>query len=211
MQDLKITDNQLNSIANYTKPTTKIIFSEDDVDLFDQNGYDLSRIEQFYCDYNDLKYKDHRVFRQAIKRDWFTQTRVFEGAHLNHALIFERKGFSGDAYDELRGWCDKYPTFFKVLKIKSKWGLDFSVDYCDREGNVFEVFHWEYDGFDYNEIVDMKLSHEEKFMAIDWDDAAKTLLNKKDEWYHLDFFAQSHYKSNYFGIADERFKLVILE
>lgn len=210
MQDLAITSNQLNSVANYTR-ATKYLFMEGDIDLFDQNGYDLSKVEQIYANFNGFNLRDHRVYRQAIKSDWFDQTRVLDGAHLNHALLFERKGFSDDAYYELEMWCKKFPLFYKVLKIKPKWGLDFSVDYCDEAGNVFEVFHWEYDGFDYNEILDMKFSHEEKFIAIDWDDAAKKLLSKKDEWYHLDFFAQSHYKSNYFGITDERFKLVIWE
>ena len=55
----------------------------------------------------------------------------------------------------------------------------------------------------------MKESHEKMFIKIDWDDAAKTLLKKKYEWYYLDFFDQSRYKSEFFGIRDERFKLVL--
>lgn len=180
-----------------------------DMDLFDQNGYDLTRVEQLYCLTNNFNFTDHREFRQGIKRDWFTDQFDQDGAHLNHAVLFERKGFEGEAYEELEKWCKINTKFYKVLKIRSKWGLDFSVDYCDRNGNVFEVFHWEYDGFDYNEIVEMKESHEEKFISIDWDDAANTLLKKKDEWHGLDFFAQSHYKSEFFGIRDERFKLVL--
>lgn len=207
MQNLTLSPNGLDAKPNYTEKCGVTLLAKD-MDLFDQNGYDLSRVEQFYCYKNNFTFDDHRVFRQAIKRDWFTDSSDSH-AHLNHALLFERKGFEGDAYEELLGWCKTNPHFYKVLNIRPKWGLDFSVDYVDINGNVFEVFHWEYDGFDYNEIIEMKQSHEEKFLAIDWDHAAQHLLAKKDEWYGLDFFAQSHYKSEYFGICDERFKLVL--
>lgn len=208
MQALIKTSNQLNKIPNYTRKCGYTLLAKD-FDLFDQNGYDLTKIEQFYCIANSFMFHDHRGFRQAIKQDWFTDVSTYEGAHLNHALLFERKGFDSDAYEELLRFCKINPRFYKVLNIRPKWGLDFSVDYCDNEGNVFEVFHWEYDGFDYNEIVEMKESHEEQFLKIDWNDAAKTLLKKKYEWYYLDFFDQSKYKSDFFGIQDERFKLVL--
>jgi len=208
MQDLTLSVNQLDPRPNYTKKCGTNLLGKG-VDLFDQNGYDLSEVEQFYCLKNDFGFKDHRIYRQAIKRDWFIEVPDEQGTHLNHALLFERKGFEGEAYEELQELCKINPRFYKVLNIRPKWGLDFSVDYCDKDGNVFEVFHWEYDGFDYNEIVEMKQSHEEQFLKIDWNDAANKLLAKKDQWYNLDFFAQSHYKSDFFGIRDERFKLVL--
>ena len=55
----------------------------------------------------------------------------------------------------------------------------------------------------------MKQLIEPIILSIDWIEAAKRLLNKKEEWYQLDFFAQSDYKCNYFGIPKERFKMVI--
>jgi hypothetical protein len=45
-------------------------------------------------------------------------------------------------------------------------------------------------------------------LAIDWDEAAEQILKHKAEWHHLDFFAQSAWKCNYFGIPRERFKMV---
>ena len=208
MQNLKLCNRQLNKIPNYTRKCNYMIL-EKDFDIFDQNGYDLSKVEQLYCISNNFLFNDHRGFRQAIKHDWFTDMKEDQGAHLNHALLFERKGFEGEAYEELLERCKENSRFFKVLNIRPKWGLDLSIDYTDFEGNVFEVFHWEYDGFNYDEICEMKESHEKMFLGIDWDDAAKTLLKNKDEWYNLDFFAQSHYKSEFFGIRDERFKLVL--
>ena len=46
-------------------------------------------------------------------------------------------------------------------------------------------------------------------VGVDWDDAAKHLLSKKDEWYSLDFFSQSAYKCSYFGIPQEHYKVVV--
>ena len=41
--------------------------------------------------------------------------------------------------------------------MKSKWGIDISIDYTDYDGNVFEVFHYEWDSFDYDPIIEKKL------------------------------------------------------
>jgi hypothetical protein len=49
---------------------------------------------------------------------------------------------------------------------------------------------------------------EPKLLAIDWEDAGKQLLKRKDEWHSLDFFAQSDWKCNYFNLLPERFKMV---
>jgi len=93
--------------------------------------------------------------------------------------------------------------------MRPKWGLDFSMDWVDREGNAFEILHWEYDCFDYTEAAEIKESVQPKLNSIDWDDAAQQLLKRKDEWHGLDFFAQSDWKCNYFRIVKERFKMVI--
>ena len=97
----------------------------------------------------------------------------------------------------------------KLINIKPKWGMDFSMDYYDSDGNTFEVLHWEYDGFDYDEMYSKKLSVEKILCDIDWDDAAKQLLKRKNDWYNLDFFKQSDYKCNYFGIGQERWKMIV--
>jgi hypothetical protein len=82
------------------------------------------------------------------------------------------------------------------------------MDYVDEQGNVLEVLHWEYDGFEYEEIQEKKLKNEPKLLDIDWDDASKQVLARKQEWYNLDFFEQSAWKCDYFGIERERFKMV---
>ncbi|HQV87868.1 MAG TPA: hypothetical protein PK714_01610, partial [Nitrosomonas sp.] len=167
--------------------------------LFDQNGYDLTDLEQLYAEANLTPAHAHREHRHAVKAPWFTQPNRVEGAVLNHSLLFERKGYSGNALEQLEQWAQSNPLVYKIIKMRPKWGLDFSMDYADRAGNVFEVLHWEYDGFDYDEVAERKQQLEAKFAATDWDDAAACILKLKDQWHHLDFFAQSDWKCNYFG------------
>ena len=39
-------------------------------------------------------------------------------------------------------------------------------------------------------------------------DSLKQILAAKAQWHHLDFFAQSRWKCEYFGVPEERFKMV---
>ncbi len=93
--------------------------------------------------------------------------------------------------------------------MRPKWGLDFSMDYVDREGNAFEVLHWEWDSFDYEEIEAVRKEIEPILLGISWQDAAQDLLKYKSQWHHLDFFDQSDWKCDFFGGPKERFKMVI--
>lgn len=210
MQDLTLTASQFNP-----DPYWEVPLSSDRPlayvvpDLFDQNGYDLCYIEQTFADKNLAHSEKHRSHRTALRKTWLKQNYKEEGAVLNHALLFERKGYTGRALEQLQRWAKEQPVYYKLINIKPKWGLDFSMDYYDRDGNTFEVLHWEYDGFDFNEINDKKQEVEQQLVGIDWDDAAKEILKRKDEWYHLDFFKQSDYKCNYFGIGSERWKMVV--
>lgn len=210
---VKLTDNVLNPNGYWDQPVAKLVYlpTAEDLALFDQNGYDLTQLERHYAYSNYNKSKKHREHRNALKEDWFTQDQKIEGAVLNHSLLFERKAYTGAALKELKQWAKELPLINKIIALRPKWGLDFSMDYVDRKGNAFEVLHWEYDGFDYEEVQVRKLQVQAKFATIDWDDAAEQILKHKDSWHHLDFFEQSHWKCDYFGIPNERFKMVAWE
>ena len=205
------TDNKFDRKAHWENPIAKMVFipTYEDIELFDQNGYDLTVLEQHYAYANYQKPKKQRDYRFAIKSDWFTQFNKIEGAVLNHSSLFERKGYEGRALTQLQQWAKNLPLVYKVISILPKWGLDFSMDYVDREGNTFEILHWEWDSFHYETIEEVKLKIEPVLLNTDWDDAGKQILNLKDQWHHLDFFAQSEWKCQYFGIPKEQFKMVI--
>ena len=210
MLNVVITDYCFDPDGYWANPVEKLLYrpTHEDLELFDQNGYDLTQLERHYAYSNYAKPKLHRDHIHALKWDWFTQDYKLEGAILNHSLIFERKAYTGRALAELQYWARELPLIHKILALRPKWGLDFSMDYVDHKGNAFEVLHWEYDGFDYEEVQVRKLQVQAKFATIDWDDAAATILKRKSEWHHLDFSAQSAWKCDYFGITRERFKMV---
>lgn len=210
MSYIALTDNQFNSEGYWNNPVDETSSpSAIDLALFDQNGYDLTKLEQRFAQTNLAPFHAHRDHRHALKTAWFTQQSKLEGAVLNHSLLFERKGYCGEALEQLQQWAQTNPLVYKLIRMRPKWGLDFSMDYVDRSGNVFEVLHWEYDGFNYEEVERRKQQLQIKFASIDWDDAAINMLKLKDQWHCLDFFAQSDWKCNYFGIVKERFKMVI--
>ena len=142
-------------------------------------------------------------------RSWFTSDQTVEGVHINHAAILERKAYAGEAYVQLKKWSQEVPLVNKLTRIKSKWGIDFALDYVDKEGTVFEVFHYEWDDFDYFKVDKVKTEVEKVILSVDWDHAASLLWNRRDEWMKLPFFKQSDWKCDYFGLGPEKFKEVI--
>lgn len=214
MYNLAVTDKKFNpngywscKIENHPAP------HYDWVKLFDQNGYDLTEIEIMFSKVNGNCHSLHRnATHVALKYPWFIQDpSPTQGAVLNHALLFERKAYQGQALDQLQSWAQHMPLLYKVIRMRPKWGLDFSIDWADTSGNVFEIFHYEFDSFDYTEISELKSQLEEKFLKINWESAAQELLKRKAEWHDLDFFGQSDYKCGFFGLPSERFKMVIWE
>jgi len=206
---MKLAANKFNTEGYWTCPLVNYQPIISDLDLFDQNGYDLTALEQRYSQVNSTPVHRHRAHRTAIKSPWFTQEPVGVGAHLNHSLLFERKAYHGLAREQLVSWAVELPLLHKLLAMRAKWGLDFSMDYVDHAGNTFELLHWEWDSFDYSQVEAVRARVEPVLLAIDWEDAAHALLARKDEWHHLDFFAQSDYKCRYFGVPKEQFKMVL--
>jgi hypothetical protein len=174
--------------------------------LFDQNGYHLTSIEQCYADINGYPKKVRR-HETVIRQSWIVWDKV-DGAHINHSDLFERKSYNDDALEQLQFHAKHNPMLFKIIKMKSKWGIDISIDYVSEDA-VFEVFHYEWDSFEYELIHDKKLEIEKFVLNQDWDVVAKDLWKLKDKWFYLDFFEQTKWRTDYFGLSPEKFKNVI--
>jgi hypothetical protein len=211
MNDLSLLPAEFDPQPFYCRPlNVEAVPGPESVALFDQNGYDLTNLEIAYSAENGNRHSHHRNHTHtSLKRSWFGQQPKTQGSVLNHALIFERKAYSGAALEQLQTWAKSNPLLWKVARIRAKWGIDFSIDWADREGNVFEILHYEYDSFDYEEAQAVKCVLEDKFSNQDWDHAAQCVLKRKNEWHDLDFFAQSDWKANFFGLGPERFKMVL--
>jgi hypothetical protein len=212
MSNVVLTENKFDENGFWSKPIAKMIFlpTADDLALFDQNGYDLTELEKHFASSNCAGPDSHRCHRTALKKNWFVQNpATVEGPVLNHSLLFERKAYNGAALEQLKFWSYELPLVHKIISMRPKWGLDFSMDYVDRKGNAFEILHWEWDSFSYDEIVAVKQTVEPVISGIDWNQAAADLIKYKDQWHCLDFFEQSDWKCNFFGIPKEKFKMVI--
>ena len=203
---LSRTGHSLNSAPTWqTIISAQHVPTPSDMLYFDQNGYDLTQLEQLYAEANCTDVSSIR-WRTAIKKEWYTSDSISH-AHINHASLFERKGYAGAALAQINEFGKTVPLIYKLAHLRPKWGIDISIDYIDHD-NAFEVFHYEWDDFNYDAVSEKQLEIEDIISNTDWDDAANALLKRKDEWYHLDFTGQSNYKSNFFGLPPERFKLV---
>jgi hypothetical protein len=205
---ITLTDNQFHTNRTWTKPVNWDSLpsnSSELVELFDQNGYRLTKLESHYAGANNHPTVNHR-YEVSLRQDWFVDDKPSTGPHLNHAYLFERKGYAGEALEQLKEFAKESHLVHKLINYKGKWGVDFSMDYVDSQGNSMELLHFEYDSCNFNEIQDVKRIVEEALARTDWDLVAQILMEKKHEWIDLEFFEQSKYKTDFFGLPAERFK-----
>ena len=57
--------------------------------------------------------------------------------------------------------------------------------------------------------MEKKQEIEQFVIHKDWDDIAQVLWNRRNEWYYLDFFEQTQWRTDFFGLSPEKFKNVI--
>tara|TARA_B100000085_G_scaffold175697_1_gene160030 strand:- start:876 stop:1505 length:630 start_codon:yes stop_codon:yes gene_type:complete len=206
---MKVADTFLKKEPNFLDATEDILTLRDpnSVDLFDQNGYHLTKAEQAFLVRNGYQ-PIVRRHEDCLRHDWILWDKR-DGAHINHCDLFERKGFGDQALDQLYAIAESNnPMLYKLIKMKPKWGIDISIDYVSKD-HVFEVFHYEWDAFEYDAVIEKKLEIEKFVLNLDWDKVALELIELKDQWYHLDFFEQSKWKTDFFGLSPEKFKNVI--
>jgi len=209
MKEIKILKSSFDKKGFWKKELaeTSILSDTNCTNLFDQNGYHLTAIEQAYADISNY---DLSLRREdwVIHKPWMSWDKN-TGAHFNHCELFERKAFSGRAREQLIKYSGINPMLWKVIKMQPKWGIDVSIDYVDRAGRVFEVFHYEWDDFNYETVQAKKQQIENFVLSKDWDEEAEKLWELRNEWINLNFFEQSEWKTDYYELEPENFKNII--
>ena len=176
--------------------------------LFDQSGYDLCPLEQEYAKAN-IGEAEYIRYRRAIAKPWILSETNKTGPHINHSYLFERKGYHGYALEQLGHWAEGNHLIHKMTQLKSKWGIDISLDYVDSSRyNTMELFHYEWDSNELDEVLAKKEEIQEIMFSMDWQEFANVKLKYKDEWIHLDFVGQSKWTTEQLKLPKEKFKLV---
>ena len=169
---------------------------------FDKDGYEVpTPLEYLHYEINGVELNREIQYHIAPVQEWYTDVEKSEhGLVLDHCMLLTRYAFAGAAREQLIEVCKNRPILQKLLNIKPKWGIDFSLDYVTHD-IVMEVIHIEQD-FDNLEAAEAAREHLEKIIDnTDWYDGAIRLWKKRDEWINLSSDDHSDYKAQFFGWA----------
>lgn len=182
-----------------TKPIDDRLLLNTSMAFFDKDGYELNMLEQLYYQANDVDISEKHLYHTANHVKWIEQSvRVNRGPVLDHSLINTRWAYDGEAREQIQRLSKFNGLLNKLLSIKPKYGLDFSLDWVDND-ICFELFHIELDRFDRDEVIEHKMKAEEIILNTDWVDAGQQLKKIKDQWEGLSSDDQSDFKARYFG------------
>ena len=100
------------------------------LNFFDKDGYELTELEQKYAIYSGIDLSEKHNKHTAAHYWWYKDETLSEqGCVLDHSMIITRYRFEGEARKELERLVSKRPILNKLLSIRSKYGIDFSLDY----------------------------------------------------------------------------------
>lgn len=167
---------------------------------FDKDGYEVpALLERAYYEKSGVKLNHDIQYHIAPVIPWYIDTTDSEeGLVLDHCMILCRYAFGGEARKQLEEVVERRPILRKLLNIKPKYGIDFSLDYISKD-IVTEVIHIEQDFADINAAEQAKAKLEYIIETTDWEQGAKELLKRKSEWQNLSSDDHSDYKAQFFG------------
>jgi hypothetical protein len=167
---------------------------------FDKDGYEVpTPLEHLHYEANGVELNREIQFHIAPVQEWYHDIEQSEhGLVLDHCMLLTRYAFAGEAREQIQQVCANRPILQKLLNIKPKWGIDFSLDYVTRDV-VMEVIHIEQDFDSVEEAYDAKERLEHIINNTDWYDGAMLLYQRKHEWENLSSDDHSDYKAQFFG------------
>lgn len=167
---------------------------------FDKDGYEVpTPLEHLHYEANGVILNREIQYHIAPVQEWYTDTESSEhGLVLDHCMLLTRYAFAGAAREQLIEVSRQRPILQKLLNIKPKWGIDFSLDYVTHDV-VMEVIHIEQDFDNLEEAQNAKERLEYIIDNTDWYDGAIALWQRKSEWENLSSDDHSDYKAQFFG------------
>ncbi len=190
-----ITDNHFLKQAEIEVPIDDGYFTELNLRHFDNDGFQLNRLEQLYYQAQGIDTPECLGVR-AAHYDWFS---VIEPGPfiIDHSLLITRCAYVGRAREQLERMSATYPYLKKYLLLKPKWGFDFALEYAGEE--YVEVLHIERDFDSYREAVLQKELFEKRVLGERWNLFVKELLVRKPIWEPLQGMARNDWKARFWG------------
>lgn len=188
------------SYPYFTQPLPAGLLETLPFEYFDKDGYEVpTHIERVYYSTEGIVLNSKVQFHTAPVHEWYVDENKREhGFVLDHAMLLFRYGFTGAAKQQLEEAVKKRPILRKLLDIKPKYGIDFSLDYVD-DSYVMEVIHIEQDFHTLEEANAAKQKLERIIERTDWDKAVLDLRTLKHKWIGMSSDDQSDYKARFFG------------
>ena len=167
---------------------------------FDKDGYEVpTPLEHLHYEINKIELNREIQYHIAPVQEWYQDIENSEhGLVLDHCMLLTRYAFAGDALQQLEIVANSRPILQKLINIKPKWGIDFSLDYVSHD-IVMEVIHIEQDFDNIEEAIDAKERLERIIDNTNWYDGAIDLIKRKSEWENLSSDDHSDYKAQFFG------------
>jgi hypothetical protein len=188
-----------NSFIRYLEiknPIDESFFTEENIRYFDNDGFQLSILEQEYYKNNNIALTD-TLNRMGDRPQWMDCSH--EHFCLDHSMTPQRWCYTGAAKEQLRKHLSTFPSLLKYINLRPKWGLDFALEYYNGE-QALEVLHIELDFRNYYIAIATKAFLENKINNTNWDDFKNSLLRRKSEWDHLEGMDQNDWKARFWGL-----------
>jgi hypothetical protein len=183
-----------------TNPIDQQLVEQLRLDHFDKDGYEVpTPLERCFYEAQGVDLNCEIQYHIAPVQEWFKDTEYSEsGLVLDHCMLLKRYSIQGAARHQLELAAEDRPILNKLLGIKPKYGIDFSLDYITHD-ICMEVIHIEQDFDNIEDANTAKERLEHIIETTDWQAGAEELLARKAEWEHLSSDDHSDYKAQFFG------------